>query len=164
MDLGFCVLCWRRRKGFSQEMLARRAGLPRSHLAMIEAGRLDPTVSTLRRIAAGLGTTPGRLLDGPPDGRGGSGGRGPGKLWSRWRLDRVAAAVLGRRPAPAHLRTLVRRLQRMLSEKLEAAGVRRPPPAGRSSRTQRILQAEMGDRNFQALLKRIEKYLAAAGP
>ena len=39
----------------TQEVLSGLAGIARSHLAMIECGRKNPTVATLWRSAAALG-------------------------------------------------------------------------------------------------------------
>lgn len=44
----------RAQKGLSQESLAVRAGLARSHYAMIESGAKSPNVETLWRIAGAL--------------------------------------------------------------------------------------------------------------
>ncbi len=41
-------------KGMSQEMLASRAGMARSHYAMIESGAKRPDIETLWRIANAL--------------------------------------------------------------------------------------------------------------
>ena len=43
------------RKGLTQEVLSGLAGMARSHLAMIESGRISPTVDTLWKIAEALG-------------------------------------------------------------------------------------------------------------
>jgi len=45
------MLRWaRRRAGFTQRELAERAGVPQSTIARIEAGAVDPRVSTLRNL------------------------------------------------------------------------------------------------------------------
>lgn len=41
-------------KGFSQETLATKAGMARSHYAMIESGAKHPDIETLWRIANAL--------------------------------------------------------------------------------------------------------------
>lgn len=41
-------------KGLSQELLASRAGMARSHYAMIETGAKRPDIETLWRIAIAL--------------------------------------------------------------------------------------------------------------
>ena len=43
------------KKGLTQEVLSGLACIPRSHLAMIESGRISPTVDTLWKIAEALG-------------------------------------------------------------------------------------------------------------
>ncbi len=45
-------------KGWSQKELAMRVGTSQSYIARVEAGDIDPQVSTLRRIAAALEVEP----------------------------------------------------------------------------------------------------------
>lgn len=52
----------RLRSGLSQETLSGLAGLARSHLAMIENGKKDPSVDTLWRLADALGLTSSELF------------------------------------------------------------------------------------------------------
>lgn len=50
------VLGWaRRRRGFTQRELARRAGVSQSEVARIETGALTPRVDTLERLLAACG-------------------------------------------------------------------------------------------------------------
>lgn len=44
----------RTQKGLSQESLASKAGMARSHYAMIESGAKSPDIETLWRIATAL--------------------------------------------------------------------------------------------------------------
>lgn len=44
----------RDKRGVSQQELADKAGLSREYISRIEAGRQDPTVGTLERIAKAL--------------------------------------------------------------------------------------------------------------
>jgi len=59
----------RRRAGLTQAALARRAGTSQSAVARLEAGQVQPTVDTLRRLAAAAGfgldlrLVPGRESD-----------------------------------------------------------------------------------------------------
>jgi ribosome-binding protein aMBF1 (putative translation factor) len=46
------VILLRTRAGISQEELARRVGTSKSAIARLESGRHQPTVETLRRVAA----------------------------------------------------------------------------------------------------------------
>jgi transcriptional regulator with XRE-family HTH domain len=53
----------RERRGMTQKQLAEKSGVGRSHLARLETGRQDPTLSTLERLAKALGVKVGRLLE-----------------------------------------------------------------------------------------------------
>jgi len=50
-------------KGVSQGVLAARAKLTREHVNRLEAGRYDPSVGTLQRIARALGVRVIELLE-----------------------------------------------------------------------------------------------------
>jgi transcriptional regulator with XRE-family HTH domain len=50
-------------KGLSQGELAGRAKIAREHLNRLEAGRYDPAVGTLQRIARALGVSVTELLE-----------------------------------------------------------------------------------------------------
>ena len=52
--MGKLILQLRRKRGYSQEVLSGLAGIGRSHLAMIEAGKKNASVETLCRIAEAL--------------------------------------------------------------------------------------------------------------
>ena len=52
---GRVIMELRYRKGVTQEVLSGLANIPRSHLAMIESGRISPKVDTLWKIAEALG-------------------------------------------------------------------------------------------------------------
>ena len=47
----------RERRGVSQAELADRAGLSREYVNKLEAGKYDPTLGTLGRLAKALGVT-----------------------------------------------------------------------------------------------------------
>ncbi|MCX2756594.1 MULTISPECIES: helix-turn-helix domain-containing protein [unclassified Gordonia (in: high G+C Gram-positive bacteria)] len=53
--------------GLSQEAAAERIGVHWTYLGQIERGQRSARVENVVKIAAGLGTTPGRLLDGIAD-------------------------------------------------------------------------------------------------
>jgi len=55
----------RRRLGVSQEALGDMAGLHRSKVQKLEAGRRDLRLSTIVKLASALGIDPGVLLAGP---------------------------------------------------------------------------------------------------
>ena len=52
--IGLTIEHLRKKKGLSQEVLSSFANIGRSHLSMIESGRLSPQVDTLWRIAEAL--------------------------------------------------------------------------------------------------------------
>lgn len=62
--LGWRVRQLRESKGWTQEILAARAGLDRSYIAGIEAGLRNPSTKALARIARALGVTLAALFEG----------------------------------------------------------------------------------------------------
>ena len=61
-QLGARIRELRLKRGWSQEVLADRSGLHRSHMGEIERGRANMTLATLLIIASTLQTTPSALL------------------------------------------------------------------------------------------------------
>jgi len=59
---GSVILELRRKKGLTQEVVSGLANIPRSHLAMIESGRISPKVDTLWRISEALGLRLSELI------------------------------------------------------------------------------------------------------
>jgi transcriptional regulator with XRE-family HTH domain len=53
----------RERLGLTQEQVAQRSGVHSTEVSRIEAGKRDPKVSTLERLAKAVEVKPGRLLD-----------------------------------------------------------------------------------------------------
>ena len=51
------------KRGMSQEALAKKAGISRGYLLRLEAGRQDPTLGTVERLAKALKVKVGRLLE-----------------------------------------------------------------------------------------------------
>lgn len=47
----------REKKGWTQEALAEKSGLPQSHISRIEGGKLSPSRKTIERLAKALGVT-----------------------------------------------------------------------------------------------------------
>ena len=65
-QIGQRIRTVRQRNGQTQEALARAADVSNGTIIRIETGRNDPSLDTLTKIAAGLGTTVGDLLDHDP--------------------------------------------------------------------------------------------------
>ncbi len=55
--MGLRIAALRKIAGLSQEQLADRAGLQRTHISRIEAGRYAVTLETIQAIAEALGMT-----------------------------------------------------------------------------------------------------------
>src|ERR1039457_2116515 len=66
-SFGEHLLAWRRSRKWTQAALASRAGIPQPNLCDMEADRLDPKLSTLRRLAVALGLPLGDLLEKSPE-------------------------------------------------------------------------------------------------
>ena len=55
----------RERRDLTQEQVAERSGVHATEVSRIEAGKRDPKVSTLERLAAAVEVSPGELLRKP---------------------------------------------------------------------------------------------------
>jgi transcriptional regulator with XRE-family HTH domain len=55
--IGRRIAALRKLAGLSQEQLSERAGLQRTHVSRIEAGKYAVTLETIQAIAEGLGMT-----------------------------------------------------------------------------------------------------------
>lgn len=62
-ELGTNLREARKRLGLTQEQVAHRSGVHATEVSRIEAGKRDPQISTVRRLAKALEVKPGRLLD-----------------------------------------------------------------------------------------------------
>ena len=153
MGFGLTLLSWRRHRRLTQQDLASKAGVPRPYLSRLERDEVDPSVSLLRRLAVALGITPGTLLDTSP----------PHKPLSRHALDRLARGAL--KPGARAYRDvpLIATAGRAFLEKRAALGLTR----GRRVRfgkgiagihALRWLRAELGEDQWQALIRRINKH------
>jgi transcriptional regulator with XRE-family HTH domain len=49
--------------GLTQEEVAQRSGVHVTEISRMEAGKRDPKISTLRRLAKAVEVKPGQLLD-----------------------------------------------------------------------------------------------------
>lgn len=50
-------------QGMTQEVLAKKSGLTRVHIARLESGNHDPTLGTLQKLAKALKVKVGELLE-----------------------------------------------------------------------------------------------------
>ena len=64
IDVGAIISSFRKTKHWTQNELAKRAGMPSTQLCLIEKGRVSPTVRTLERIAYALESDVVTLLGG----------------------------------------------------------------------------------------------------
>jgi transcriptional regulator with XRE-family HTH domain len=62
-DLGTNLRAARKKLKLTQEQVAERSGVHPTEVSRIEAGKRDPQVSTLRKLATAVEVPPGELLD-----------------------------------------------------------------------------------------------------
>jgi XRE family transcriptional regulator, regulator of sulfur utilization len=62
-DLGSNLRSTRKRLKLTQEEIGERSGVHPTEISRIEAGKRDPQVSTLLKLAKALEVPPGQLLD-----------------------------------------------------------------------------------------------------
>ena len=63
ISLGNVIRAKREALGYSQDSFADVIGMHRAYYSSIERGERNLTLSTLYRVAEGLGLRPGKLLD-----------------------------------------------------------------------------------------------------
>jgi transcriptional regulator with XRE-family HTH domain len=63
--LGENLRAARKRLALTQEQVAERSGVQAGEISRIEAGKRDPQVSTVLKLAEGLEVSPGSLFDSP---------------------------------------------------------------------------------------------------
>lgn len=89
ITLGRNIYLWRVERKLTQDELARRTGISRPNISVVEQGGRDITISTLFRLAKVLDVRPGILVDGVP----------PHAIsenrFSRESLDRISRWILG---------------------------------------------------------------------
>jgi transcriptional regulator with XRE-family HTH domain len=62
-NFGFNLRDARLRLELTQEQVAERSGVHATEVSRIEAGKRDPKISTLERLAAAVEVSPGQLLE-----------------------------------------------------------------------------------------------------
>jgi transcriptional regulator with XRE-family HTH domain len=163
MEIGHQVLAWRRTRGMTQTALAERAGVKRLFISRLESGRVDPSLSSVRRLAIALGLSPGDLID-----------RAPAAVaLDRNALDAWARAAVWPGSSAARKIPAARVLSKLIRARREALGLRRSRGPGfkpsfaslPASHAARWLRASIGEAQWAALQRRIDKFLSleAAG-
>lgn len=61
--IGTVLRAKREKFAISQEEVAERAGVDRTYVSILERGLKSPTVETLEKICAALGTLPERVIE-----------------------------------------------------------------------------------------------------
>lgn len=56
-EVGLALRAVRQARGMSQADLSKATGIPQSHVCNIEAGKVNPTIKTLNRLAEALKTS-----------------------------------------------------------------------------------------------------------
>lgn len=60
-NVGEQIKIYRQQQKMTQQQLARKAGIPQSHVSRLESGRHTPAEATIRKIAKALKTKPSQL-------------------------------------------------------------------------------------------------------
>jgi transcriptional regulator with XRE-family HTH domain len=154
-------MAWRRRLGLTQSALAGRANLSRPYLSRLEKGKADPALSSLRRLAVALEINVGQLIEELP----------PENTLSRAEIDQLARGAWRPGTQEAHAQPGTRVLALMNRERREALGLyvskRKRIPAGEGSHAPAVnaarwLRASLGEKQWDAVLRRIDKLAVAA--
>ena len=62
-NLGSNLRAARKKRRWTQEELSERSGVQAGEISRMEAGKRDPQVSTVEKLAAALEVPPGQLLE-----------------------------------------------------------------------------------------------------
>lgn len=156
LSLGHNIYVRRIHLGWTQDELARKAGLPRPNLSAIEKDKRDATVTTVRKIATGLGVSAGELLDGqPPFLQGAKGNRGF--------LEKIIHAVVNgeEKNLNEDERLVVFLLEGVVREKLRLSGrgINKQRSFLRTEKNWMLLKALLPKNTLNSLLLRLDKYL-----
>ena len=136
------------RRRLSQAELSRRTGIAQPNLSNIEKGKQDITVSTLFEICLALGVKPSRVLDA-------TAGRRPRTRFTRARLEKIAAAVVGKLP-PASRED--REIARLLRSNMALGGSRRTSFKNAGIHWAN-LRRRLSDKEIETLQQRVEDFL-----
>jgi transcriptional regulator with XRE-family HTH domain len=123
-------------------------------VSRLEKGKVDPTLSSLRRLASALRVQVGQLVEQTP----------PSKTLGREEMDRLARGALHPGTKAAQTHPEVRILARLFHERRKALGLF--VPKGKKPRTSipssaihaaKWLRTSLGESQWKALLRRIDK-------
>ena len=156
MHVGYHIMSWRRYRGLTQVELAGRSNLSRPYLSRLEKEKVDPALSAIRRLAVALNIGIGQLIE----------ELAPERPLRRDEMDRLARGAL--RPGTSSARSLpeTRILASMIGERRKALGLRvprkkrissTPPRHAAAVNAARWLRASLGEKQWSALLRRIDK-------
>lgn len=158
LPIGRSILLWRTERKLSQAELARKSGISRPNLSVIEQGGRDVTLTTLRRLALSLGVSPGILADGIPPPQ-----TGP-QSWTREGLDRLARYLAGEKiRLSAGEKETAELLKPLVQTKVPGSGSPTKTSWRRNARTEEKCLARIKSRfrreELNSLLNRLEKRL-----
>jgi transcriptional regulator with XRE-family HTH domain len=150
ITFGERLRAWRRYRSLTQRGLSDSTGIPQPNVAALESGRVEPKLSTLERLAAGLGVTLGTLLDRRP----------PQASWSRQQVDALVRKATQKGSLGTGRRNhWAAALRIIAAQKLAAAG---HPVALRGRTGERLvkqLRADLGPQIWEAVLRRLDKHV-----
>ncbi len=154
LSFGKTVYLWRESQGLTQEVLAKRAGLSRPNLSMIEQDARDVTLGTARRIASALELEAGILVDGiAPNST-------KSTVLGRVQLDRISRCLLGEAiRLKGGEKEIANLIQSITKQKLRTTQTSRtlPKTAREEKRNWQKLKALLRDEEIQNLLSRLDK-------
>lgn len=159
ITFGENIYLWRFFKGFTQQELAKKTGIPRPNLSAIESGKREVSLGTLRALALAFGVTAGMLADGiaPPSFK--------KREISRESLEGIVKmALVGKKKLSVlPQKNISRILAGVTTNRVNAAKGRYSNTLGRRSRDYDagwlLLEASLGRETVNNLLSRLDKHL-----
>lgn len=143
---------WRHFRGLTQQELAERAKIARPNLVDLENGKRDCTLSTLERLAQGLNTSPGKLLEEIPQSH---------KNLNRHKLDELCRAIIQQHSPSPSLRSLKLHLEPLFYPLLRAAGKKlENSTPSRNKYFKNHAEALLGRETVARVTERINKLLS----
>lgn len=162
VNFGENIYLWRTFRGLTQKDLAKISGIPRPNLSVIEGGKREPSLETLRQLAVSLGTNTGSLIDGiPPE-------YFKPLFFSRDELEKIAQLSLGevKGPTSCEQEFISSLLTKIISNRINAA--RKIYKKTLKSRhtyinSWLILKAALGEGVLNNILTRLDKHIQLYG-